>query len=188
MDRYENFRLFHDISVEDYNLLTKNLQLQTFKKGELIISPGQVQRKLYFVKSGIQMAHFNANQKTRVIAFTSYPELLVIPDAFSFQTPSKYYVTCLTDSELEYLTFEELLQIFDQSQQIERFFRKMMEFALADVIRWYIELHSITIEERYLSFCQKRAHLLGLVPHKYIASYLGIDPTNFSKLFNKVMF
>src|SRR5690606_24095175 len=52
----------------------------------------------------------------------------------------------------------------------------------------HIELHSMTIEERYKSFCQRSSHLLQLVPHKYIASYLGIDPTNFSKLFNTLKF
>jgi CRP-like cAMP-binding protein len=188
MDRYENFRLFHDINVEDYELLTRNLKSQKFKKGDQIITPGQVQRKLYFVKSGVQMAYFDTGDKIRVIIFTSYPDLLLIPDAFSFQRPSKYYFTCLTDSELEYITFEEFQQILDQSRQIERFFRKMMEFALADMIHWHIELYSMTIDERYKSFCQIRPQLLSVVPHKYIASYLGIDPTNFSKLFNNVMF
>ena len=29
-------------------------------------------------------------------------------------------------------------------------------------------------------------HLLQLVPHKYLANYIGIDATNFSKLINSV--
>jgi hypothetical protein len=47
-------------------------------------------------------------------------------------------------------------------------------------------LHSLSIEDRYRIFTQRSAFLLQLVPHKYIASYLHIDPTNFSKLFNTV--
>ncbi|MDZ7645793.1 MAG: hypothetical protein U5K54_00700 [Cytophagales bacterium] len=78
--------------------------------------------------------------------------------------------------------------MFDQSQNIERLFRKMTEALLAGIINRHIELQSLSIEERYKTFCQRSPHLLQLVPHKFIASYLGIDPTNFSKLYNKVKF
>ncbi len=186
MEQYKYFKLFHDISTDDYELLNKNLKTKKFKKGELITVAGQTQRELYFVKSGVQMSFFDADNKTHVIAFTYPPNLCAIPDSFSFQAPSKYFLTCLTDSELDYITFDELQKLFDQSQQIERLFRRMTEAVLAGIINRHIELHSMTIEERYKTFCQRSLHLLQLVPHKYIASYLGIDPTNFSKLFNTV--
>lgn len=188
MERHEYFRLFHDIGTADYNLLAKNLKTRMCKKGECITVAGQTQRELYFVKKGVQMSFFDTDDKTHVIAFTYPPNLCAIPESFQFQTPSKYFLTCLTDSELDYITFEELQQLFDQSQQIERLFRRMTEFVLAGLINRHIELHSLTIEERYKTFCRRSAHLLQLVPHKYIASYLGIDPTNFSKLFNTVKF
>lgn len=188
MERHEYFKLFHDIGRADYELLTKSLKTKTFKKGEFITVVGQTQRELYFVKSGVQMSFFDAENKTHVIAFTYPPNFCAIPESFSFQMPSKYFLTCLTDSELEYITFEELQNLFDQSQQIERLFRRMAEFVLAGMINRHIELHSMTIKERYKTFCQRSPHLLQLVPHKYIASYLGINPTNFSKLLNTVKF
>lgn len=188
MERHEYFQLFHDISTADYDLLTNQLKAKTFRKGDFITVPGQIQKELYFVKSGVQMSYYDANDKTHVIAFTYFPNLCAIPESFSFQTPSKNFLTCLIDSELEYITFDELQKLFDQSQQLERLFRRMTEFVLAGMINRHIELHSLTIEERYKTFCQRSPHLLQLVPHKYIASYLSIDPTNFSKLFNRVKF
>lgn len=188
MERHEYFKLFHDIETADYNLLTAKLKTKTFKKGDFITVVGQTQRVLYFVKSGVQMSFFDAYNKKHVVAFTYPPNLCAIPESFSFQTPSKYALTCLTDSELEYITFEELQKLFDQSQQLERLFRRMTEAVLAGMINRHIELHRMTIEERYKTFCQRSPHLLQLVPHKYIASYLSINPTNFSKLFNSVKF
>lgn len=188
MTQLEYFKLFHNISEPEYDLLKKNLRSRRFKKGEFITVPGQIQRELYFVKSGVQMSYFESDNKSHVIAFTYAPNLCTIPESFQFQIPSKYFLTCLNDSELEYITFNELQNIFDQSQQIERLFRRITEYVLAGMINRHIELHSLTIEERYKAFCQRSAHLLQLVPHKYIASYLGIDPTNFSKLFNTVKF
>lgn len=186
MNRFEFFRLYHNINKEDYELLTRDLKIRSFKKGERIIEPGQVQKDLYFVKSGVQMSYYETVKKSHVIAFTYYPNLCAIPGAFSTQTSSNCYLACLTDTEMEYLSFDHLQSLFNKSQQIERLFRKMTESILAGVINRHIELHSLTMEERYKNFCRRSPRLLQLVPHKYIASYLGIDPTNFSKLYNSI--
>lgn len=84
------------------------------------------------------------------------------------------------------MTFEELEQLFDRSQAIERFFRLHTEEVLARVISRQFDLLTLSMEERYRAFCARSPHLLHSIPHKYIASYLSIDPTNFSKLFNQV--
>lgn len=186
MTRYEYLRLFYDISLADYELLTEGLRPRTFQKGEFITVPGQVQKELYFVKSGVQMSFFDAAEKTHVIAFTYPPNLCAIPESFQFQTPSRYFLTCLTDSELDYIKYGELMALFDRSQSLERLFRRMTEAVLAGVLSRHIDLHTLTIQERFVAFCRRSPDLLQLIPHKYIASYLSIDPTNFSKLFNSV--
>jgi CRP-like cAMP-binding protein len=188
MERYQHFKQFHDISMADYQLLIDALKPRSFRKGDFITVPGQIQRDLYFVKSGVQMAYLDTSDKTYVIHFSYFPNLCAIAESFSFQVPSKYFLTCLTDSELEYLSYEDLQKLVDESQPIERLFRRMTEAMLAGMIDLHIDLRAMTIEERYKAFCRKSPQLLHLVPHKYIASYLGIDPTNFSKLFNHVKF
>ncbi|MBY0425449.1 MAG: Crp/Fnr family transcriptional regulator [Cytophagales bacterium] len=188
MERLEYFNLFHPIGANEHQLLSKKLKSKQFNKGDSIVVPGQIQKELYFVNKGVQMSYFDMDQKSHVIAFTYAPNLCAIPESFSQQIPSKYFLTSVTDSELEYITYEELHQVFDQSPSIERLFRKMTEIILSGLINRHIELHTLTIEQRYKAFCQRSAHLLHLVPHKYIASYLGIDPTNFSKLYNQVKF
>jgi CRP-like cAMP-binding protein len=186
MEQLTYFRQFHNLPEMDFNILCNKLKPRSFKKGDLITCPGQIQKELYFVTGGVQMSYFETEEKTHVIAFTYRPDPCAIPESFSFQKPSRYFLKCLTDSEFNFITFEALQQVFDQSQEIERLFRKMTEAVLAGMINRHIELHSLTIEDRYKTFCQRSAHLLQLVPHKYLASYLGIDATNFSKLYNSV--
>lgn len=72
MTRQEYFKLFHVIGIAYYDLLTENLRNKTFRKGEFIPVPGQIQREVLFVKSGVQMSYFDAENKTHVITFT-YP-------------------------------------------------------------------------------------------------------------------
>ena len=182
IDQYEFLRQFYEPGLSDYNLLIGKFKHRTFKRNEFITVPGQIQKELYFVKSGVQMSYFDTDNKTHVMAFTYPPNLCAIPESFSFQTPSSYYLACLTDSEMNYISFDELQMLFDQSHHLERLFRKMTEAVLAGMINRHIELHSLTIEERFKAFCQRSSHLLQLVPHKYIASYLGITQETLSRL------
>lgn len=186
MDQLSYFRLFHNISEADFLLLESQLGKKTCAKNEFITTPGQIQRELFFSVEGVQMSYFETENKTHVIAFTYPPNPCAIPESFNSQTPSRYYLKCLTDSSFKTISFDRLQNLFNESQQIERLFRKMTEVILGGVLNRHMELQSLTIEERFLNFCKRSPHLLQLVPHKYLASYLGIDATNFSKLYNSV--
>lgn len=186
MDRLGYFRLFHPLPERDYDRLISRLKSRGFRKGDSIVVPGQVQHELYFINEGVQMSYAESDRKIHVIAFTYPPNLCALPESFSFQAPSRYHLVSLTDSEMEYITFSQLQELFQESQEIERLFRRMTEAVLAGMINRHVELHAMSIEERYRIFCERSPHLLQLVPHKYIASYLGIDATNFSKLYNSV--
>jgi CRP-like cAMP-binding protein len=188
MDLHTYLDGFHPLPEADYRQLTAKLKTKYAAKGTCLVAPGQVQHELYFVRSGVQMSFFETDHLPQVIAFTYPPGVCAIPESFSAQAPSRYALSCLSDSRLDYLTFEELQALFDQSHPIERLFRRMTEAVLVGVINRHLELHTLPMEERYKTFCRRSAHLLQMVPHKYIASYLGIDATNFSKLYNTVRF
>lgn len=185
-DRQTFLTSFHPITSEEFQVLESKLQTSSFKKGEHIIAPGQIQRHLYFVRAGVQMCHFEKDTKTHVIAFTYPPNLCALPESFSQQKPSKYYYTSITDSEIQYLTFDNLQHLYTEFQNIETLFRKINEKLLVGMLSLHLEFRSMSIEERFTTFCGRSPHLFQQVPHKYIASYLGIDATNFSKLFNRI--
>ncbi|MBX2915766.1 MAG: Crp/Fnr family transcriptional regulator [Cyclobacteriaceae bacterium] len=186
MTHHEYFKRFHSITEAEYELLARRFKAKFFAKDEPLLVPGQVQREVYFIKHGVQMAYVDSGKKQHVLAFTYSPNLCANPESFHAQIPSKYFVTCLTASEAEAISFDSLQELFNKSQNLERLFRKMTEVVLAGMINRHIELHALSIEERYKIFCKRSGHLLQLVPHKYIASYLGMDATNFSKLYNQV--
>ncbi len=188
MEQLEYFRLFHPLRQADYELLASEYRHKACRKGVIIVRPGEVQRELLLVREGVQMSFFDADDKIHVTAFTYPPNLSAIPGSFLLQAPSQYYLQCLTDSTFYTLSHEALQRLFDQSQEIERLFRKMTEAILVGVIGRHMEWHALSMEERFKAFARRSPHLLHMVPHKYIASYLNIDPTNFSKLFNSVKF
>lgn len=186
MKAYSEYIPFKNLSADEVEMFTSKFRIVEFKKGEIILNQGQIQRDIYFVINGIQMSYFETDKKQQVIAFTYFPGICAIPGSFSFQAPSDTFLTALTDSKLLALSYTELEEILSKSHTIESTFRKMTEAILAGVIKRHIELHSNTIEERFTSFCKRSPHLLKEVAHKHIASYLGIDASNFSKLYNSI--
>lgn len=186
LDCHRFLNTFHTTSKAEFDALTTKLHSRIFEKNENLLVTGQVQKHLFFIRSGVQMCYYERGGKMHVIAFTYPPNLCAIPDSFSEQVPSKYYFTCITDSEVDCLSFEDLQIVYAQFPNIETLFRRINEKLLAGLLNLHIEFRSMSIEERFIAFCRRSPHLLQKVPHKYIASYLGIDATNFSKLFNKV--
>lgn len=183
---YDFLNLFHPITIAEFQSIEQNFQQKKFKKNEFIITPDEVQTEMYFVCEGIQMSYYESDKKNHVIAFTYPPNLCALPESFLMQQPSRFYLTCLTDTTVYALRYPTLQQIFHDNHNIERLFRKMTEAVLVGFINRYVELHALSMEDRFKAFCARSPQLLHQIPHKYIASYLNIDPTNFSKLFNHI--
>ena len=58
--------------------------------------------------------------------------------------------------------------------------------ALKGVLERQIEIQCFSAEEKFKSLLKRSPHVLQIIPHKYLASYLGIDPATFSKLLGSV--
>jgi hypothetical protein len=69
---------------------------------------------------------------------------------------------------------------------IEKLVRKGVTVSLSGVLERLVELQCYSSEERFRKLLKRSPHILQLIPHKYLANYIGIDATNFSKLINSV--
>ncbi|WP_339740408.1 cyclic nucleotide-binding domain-containing protein [uncultured Sunxiuqinia sp.] len=155
-------------------------------KKTIMTAPGETERYLYFVLEGIQKSYYLNEDKQHVIAFTYPPSLSGIPESFLTQTPSKYFLETITESVFLRISFEKHQQMMHQHREIETLFRKATEFILIGMVQRHYELMAFDINQRFTSFAQRSPHLFSLVTHKDLASYLRIDSTNFSKLFNSI--
>lgn len=152
----------------------------------IMTAPGETERYMYFVQDGIQKSYYLKEDKQHVIAFTYPPSFSGIPESFLTQTPSKYFLETITESLFLRISFEKHQQLMQKYREIETLFRKAAELLLIGMIQRHYELMAFNINERFKSFAQRSPHLFSLVAHKDLASYLRIDSTNFSKLYNTI--
>lgn len=152
----------------------------------ILTAAGKTEHYLYFVLEGVQKSYYLNDGKQHVIAFTYPPSFSGIPDSFLNQKPSNYFLETITESRFIRLSFEQHQKLMMEHRSLETLFRKATEQILIGVLQRHYELMAFTIEERFRAFMKRSPHLLNMVPHKDLASYLRIDPTNFSKLLASV--
>jgi CRP-like cAMP-binding protein len=174
----------HPLESEAMECLLSDWQEVSFKRNELITQAGQVQRDMLFMVEGLQRSYYIKNDREFVIAFTYPPSFSGIPESFLTQQPSKYFLQAVTDGKMLKLPWERLEAACQTQPSIERLLRQATAQVLGGLVQRHYELLAFSMEERFTAFMDRSAHLINLVPHKQLASYLGIDPTNFSKLLN----
>ncbi len=158
----------------------------SYKRKTILTSEGETERYMYFVLEGIQRSYYINDGKEHVIAFTYPPSFSGIPESFMTQTPSKYFLECINASKFVRISYADHQRLMEKHRAIETLFRKGAELLLIGFVERHYELLAYDMETRFRTFTKRSPHLLNMVPHKYIASYLRINPTNFSKLLGKI--
>ena len=157
------------------------------KRKELLTKPGETEKYLYLVLKGVQrVVYFDEQEREATVIFTYPPSFGGVLDSFLTQKPSKYFYETLTHSSFLRTSFTEIQQLMDDSSNFERLIRKGVTDALSGVLERIVELQCFSSEEKFRQLLKRSPHILQLIPHKYLANYLGIDPTNFSRLINSV--
>ncbi|WP_162054643.1 Crp/Fnr family transcriptional regulator [Pontibacter pamirensis] len=172
---------------EDWEAFSSAWVLYGAKRKESITVAGEKEHYLYFVVDGVQRVfYFDDEGREATLVFTYAPSFGGVLDSFMLQQPARYYYETLTPSVFLRATFNEMQQLMCTRPAIESMLREGITHSLSGLLQRLVELQCYTSEERFRKLLQRSPHILQLVPHKYLANYLGIDPTNFSKLLNKV--
>lgn len=156
------------------------------KRKTVLTAAGETERHLYFVVDGVQRAFYHDGNKEATIVFTYPFSFSGVADSFLTQTPSKYFLETLTASRFLRTSFQQLNQLQVQFPGIQKMILRATAFTLKGVLERQIEIQCFSAEEKFRKLLTRSPHLLQLIPHKYLASYLGLDATTFSKLLGSV--
>ncbi|MGN6354162.1 MAG: Crp/Fnr family transcriptional regulator [Parafilimonas sp.] len=157
------------------------------KRKTLLTKAGETERYLYFVLEGVQRgfyAHDDGREAT--IVFTYAFSFSGIADSFLLQQPSRFFLETLTASSFLRTEYKQVNNLLQRYPDFQTCMFKSLSFAFAGVLERQIELQCFSAEEKFRALLKRSPHVLNLIPHKYLASYLGIDATNFSKLLGTV--
>lgn len=175
------------ISDEAWEDFVALWELVEYKRKTVLTLPGTSEDYLYFVVKGVQRVHYYDDQDRQSTLVFTYPYSFAgVADAFLTRQPSRFCYETLTQSTLLRISHHQLKKVETAHPEIGQLLHQMAAHVLSDVLARMVELQCYSATEKFRVLLQRSPHLLQIVPHKYLASYIGIDATNFSKLMNSV--
>jgi CRP-like cAMP-binding protein len=191
--KYKNFiKQYIDVTSEEWELYKSKINIEYYKKGQIIHHVGDVCRKISFINSGLARAYMigeDGKDYTWNIIFNdnnAKVNNLFVVDYYSFitQNESVVNIEVIEDCELLVLEYNDVESLHKTLQKEERLSRIMAEIAYATLYEKMVDRQMKTSQERFDAFMKTTPYLLDKVPQYHIATYLGMTPQYLSQLKN----
>jgi CRP-like cAMP-binding protein len=180
---FSNFAMHINLQPDEIAYVNSILNIKSVKKNTILLNAGAVCKSLFFVNSGLLRLYYqDSNGLEHNISFA--PENWWMLDSASFfgQSPASYTISAIENSELYYLSYSSLEELFIKIPKFERFFRILTQNGFKIYQSRILANISKTAEERYFLFQKLYPNLELRITQKHIASYLGITPVFLSRL------
>ena len=179
----KNISRFITLTPEEEQYFTSLLKPKKLKKKQYLVQEGDIVRYDYFVNKGC-LRTYTIDEKglEHVVQFSI--EDWWTGDMYSFltQTPARYTIDALEDTELLCLEKNALEELYLRMPKFERFFRHLLQNAFVSLQERISTNLSQTADERYCTFIDKYPLMEKRLPLKQIASHLGITPESLSRI------
>lgn len=187
MSYLDNLRLamqsLTGMTEEEFNLSENYWRSKTFSKGEYYNQYRHVCKQLGFIFSGVFRAYYvdEKNQEKNVFFF-SKNQVVVSFQSFIHQAPCNYFTQSMTDSEICYIRYDHLQELYKKSHAWERLGRVLAELAFSVSMNRTESFLFKSPEERYLDLVQQHPDIFNSIPLYHISSYLGIQGPSLSRI------
>jgi len=187
MNKYKDFEKylneFIHFTATEMELLLSLFSEKHLKKNEYFAREGEFSKKFAFVSTGIFRA-FYRNNKGNEYNKTFFTKNSFIGAYSSLVSGQKNLINiqCLTDCTFLIADFSGFTSLYDSNPKTERLARVLAEQFFIEKEKREIELVMLDATERYEIFKQEHPNLENLIPQYHIASYLGITPTQLSRI------
>ncbi len=182
-------RTFNSICQFDETAFNEMLRYWTtvsYKRKVTLTRTGETERYLYITVQGVQRGFCIYGDKEATMVFFYPVSFAGVADSFLLQRPSGMDIETLTDSRLLRITYHDLMAVAAKYPSVEKWLRVMLSHALAGALERQKELTVYSAADKLAALFQRSAHIFNLIPHKYLASYIGVEPATFSKLYTKL--
>jgi CRP-like cAMP-binding protein len=174
---------FTEIPDSELTSIAEDVDLQSFKKGTILLHQGDIPEKCYFVLKGC-IRQYSVDEEGRENTFNFYTEeqFIAIFNHHSEDKTSRYSLGCLEDCVLVVGELSPDQGAYDANPAMEAMIRKMIEANVGEVNDSFARFVASKPEDRFKVLLQNRPDLIDRVPQHQLASYLGITPESLSRI------
>jgi CRP-like cAMP-binding protein len=159
---------------------------KTLVKGDYFIGEGETAKQIGFLRSGIIRAFYRNNEGIEYNKhFFVQHNIVGGYSSLITGTPNKIIQQTLTECSILVANYSQIIELYDEFPDFERVGRRLAELYFVNKEQREIEIVLLNADERYLIFRKAYPQLEQLIPQYHIASYLGITPTQLSRIRRK---
>src|SRR5690606_23997784 len=170
----------------DWKIFSSKHVRKEFPKKTALLKIGQKENYLSFIEKGIVRFFIPKEFNDLTFGFAFTDNFVSAYDFFLTQNPSTYQLETLTDTILWRLSYQDLQEIYDETEVGNKIGRFASEDLYLKKTKRELSLLNDTAEQRYLKLFTEQPHLLKQIPLKYIASYIGITPQALSRIRKRI--
>ncbi|KAB1064725.1 Crp/Fnr family transcriptional regulator [Salibacter halophilus] len=160
--------LFYEVKLEKYDYIARE---------------GEYSSKLAFLSNGVMRAFFrNDSGDEYNKTFFTPPSFVAAYSSITTKQKNLINIQCLTDCTLLVADFTKITSLYRDYPRIESLARILAEYKFAIKEKREIELVTLEARQRYEIFKREHPNLENQISQYHIASYLGISPTQLSRI------
>ena len=176
----------HSLSTEAEEYANQNSFPKRLRKGELLVTAGEVCSSIYFVKRGILRGYVREGIKDITTWITGETELVSSISSFDLQIPAVENIQAIEDCELIGLTYENMEYLYEHCPEVNIIGRKILQKYYRDAEERAFIARLTEATSKYKRFIATKSEMLNRVPLKFIASYLGMTLETLSRIRSKL--
>jgi CRP-like cAMP-binding protein len=159
--------------------LENNLKRREVGKRTKLLDIGHTAKYIYFLEKGLARGYYHYKNKEYTSWLMKEGDFFLSVQAFFYREPSEEIIETLEDSVLYYLSYDELQSGFLQFPEFNFHRAFLLEKYYAQSEKRH-KMRTKPALDRYKYLMDHHADLIGRVPDKYLASYLGVTTGTFS--------
>ena len=175
-------RRFIALTPAEEDLIRQWFGPETVPKGGFFLRPGEVSRKIGFVRQGVFHYFQGADGQELTYYFGREQEFVGDYDSFLSARPATHGIQALEDAHLLVISADNLQRLYREVREGERLGRLLAETLFVDVLRQLTSFYEDSPAQRYARFVGTYPDLQQRIPQYYIASYVGVRPQSLSRI------
>jgi CRP-like cAMP-binding protein len=153
------------------------------KKGDFFAVEGEYSARLGFVLEGVLRAYYQSpsGQQYNKSLFVG-PGFFGALSSLISGRRNQIFIQALTPCRVLTVPYTELKALYDEYHSIERLARRVVEQIFIEKEQREIDLVTLDATARYIKLQTSHPGLEQQIPQYQVASYLGISPTQLSRI------
>lgn len=172
------------ISEDSFAKIMALVKFRNVKKGEFILQKGQTAKKMLFICKGILISQWiDEEANVHIKNFFLEGNLAASTVSLLEVAPSGFEIECIENGVIIEMNFQKYKQLIYEHDDLKNFYIAYLEQSwIIKNEKRQISFATQNATTRYLNFLKENPTLPERVSQWLIASYLGITPTQLSRI------